>query len=268
MARSNDPSNATLVARADLDDTTTIFKVRPDTPVDFTAGQWTEMGLPKAEQGEAGPRGEEFFKDGVVRRAYSIASAPGLEELEFIFNRVDEGQLTRWLWELNPGDRLYVDPEARGHFTLDGVKSTSDLVFAATGTGIAPFAGLIRAFAGRRRWRRLVLLHGVRRPQQLGFADFFRETQEHDSSLLYVPIVSQPQPNDPWRGRVGRLPELLRNRDAFTHETGVALDPKRTHVYLCGNSAMIRDVEDLLIPLGFEPRWSDPNGRIHTEIYY
>lgn len=263
-----DPRNATLVERTDLDDMTTVFRVRPDTPLYFVAGQWTEMGLPKVEGDEEGPRGEEFVKDGVVRRAYSICSVPDNPELEFIFNRVDEGQLTKWLWKLQPGDRLYIDPEARGHFTLDGVSDSKNLIFAATGTGIAPFASLARTFAGKNRWKRLILIHGARHAGQLGFAGEFHRVEELDGNVLYLPVLSRPNPEDNWQGLTGHLTQLFLQPERFAQETKVSLNPSATHVYLCGNSDMIREVEDYLMPLGFEPRWSDPNGTIHTEIYY
>ncbi|MFH0882363.1 MAG: ferredoxin--NADP reductase [bacterium] len=265
-ALNNDPCNATLISRNDLGDRHTIFRVRPDIPPTFTAGQWTEMGLPKADEAKWGPSGEEYVKDGVVRRAYSIASAPDQKELEFFFNRVDDGQLTRWLWELKEGDRLYVDPEARGHFTLDSVPAGANLVFAGTGTGIAPFACLVRAYTGKKRWKRLVVIQGARFREHLGFSDVFRSTQEHDSSISYIPTLSKPE--EDWNGDRGYVQDVIGNSRAFEKRTGVPLDPGRTHVFLCGNSTMIRDVEDRLMPLGFEPRWSDPDGRIHTEIYY
>lgn len=261
-----DPRNATLISRTNLSDNHTLFRVRPDVPIPFTAGQWTEMGLPKADEGEWGPSGEEFVKDGVVRRAYSIASPTDAPEMEFFFNRVDEGQLTKWLWELKEGDRLYVDPESRGHFTLDGVPSGASLIFIATGTGIAPFACLAREFAGKKRWKRLVIIQGARFRQHLGFYEKFRFIEEHDSSILYIPVLSKPESG--WKGDKGHVQNLLNAPAAFEKRTGVPLDPGLTHVYLCGNSAMIRAVEDELMPLGFEPRWSDPDGRIHTEIYY
>lgn len=266
MPATNDPRNATLVSRTDLDERHTIFHVRPDSSIPFVAGQWTEMGLPKADEGKWGPSGEEFVKDGVVRRAYSIASPPSQPELDFFFNRVDEGQLTRWLWELKAGDRLYVDPEARGFFTLNGVPAGANLVFIGNGTGIAPFVSLVLEFAGKRRWKRLVVIHGARFSELLGFSGTFRSAQKHDSSILYISVLSKPGEN--WDGERGHVQDVLGNPGEFEKRTGVPLDPGATHVYLCGNSAMIRDVEDLLMPLGFEPRWSNPDGRIHTEIYY
>ena len=263
------PLNATLVKRTDLGPHHTIFRCRHDDgPLSFTAGQWTELGLPRVEPGQLGPQGDEFVKDGVVRRAYSICSSPGDPDVEFFYNKVDNGQLTQWLHRLNEGDRLYVDPECRGHFTLDGVPEASELLFCATGTGISPFVSLLRAFAGTGRWERLTLLYGATHASVLGFEEEFRTHVDSDPSICYIPTVTREPEESSWEGRRGRLPELLVNTGAFSEMTGLSLDPGRTHVYLCGNSGMITDMEHLLMPLGFTPRWMDPEGTIRTEIYY
>ena len=261
--------NATLVQRTDLGPSHTIFRCRPDDgPLRFIAGQWTDVGLPRVAPGERGPQGDEFVKDGVVRRAYSIASAPGDPEVEIFFNKVEKGQLTQWLHELHVGDRLYVDQECRGHFTLEAVPKDTELLFCATGTGISPFVSLIRTFAGKGRWSRLTLLHGARSSEELGYVRELQKLAEQDPSIRYITALTREPEGSGYKGFRGRLPELLVNSGAFSDMTGLSLDPGRTHVYLCGNSGMITDVENTLMPRGFIPRWMDPEGTIRTEIYY
>lgn len=263
------PLNATLVSRRDLAEEHVIFRCRPDGgPLRFTSGQWTELGLPRAGEGDRGPQGDEFVKDGVVRRAYSICSAPGDPEVEIFFNRVPTGQLTRWLWEVQEGERLYVDPECRGHFTLDDVPGKADLLFCATGTGLSPFLSLLRTFAGTGRWRRCALLYGARSRGTMGYHEELTALAEKHPDITYIPTLTREPEASGWEGRRGRLPELLVNPGAFSETTGLTLDPARTHAYLCGNSGMITDVENALMPLGFTPRWMDPQGTVRTEIYY
>ena len=69
----HDPLNARLVAREDLNDATAIFHVgyEDQRPVDFMPGQFVNAGCPATEAGEASG------KSGLVKRPYSIASAPG-----------------------------------------------------------------------------------------------------------------------------------------------------------------------------------------------
>ncbi len=306
MSPTDDVRNATLVQRRDLDKSHTVFTVRPDTPVQFTAGQWTEMGLPKAGAGNRGPSGDEFVKDGVVRRAYSICSAPGGETLKFFFNKVEEGQLTRWLWELQPGDRLYVDPEARGHFTLDAINTVyshahdlhcvdesgeekPDILFVATGTGLAPFMSILENFSrvaatgegiesasasGHGHvdvpWRQLVLIHGTRHEALLACREEIEQVASDPRfRVTYIPTLSREPEASSWNGQRGRVTEVVR---AILRKTGdferPELDLSRCHAYLCGNATMIAAVEGELMPHGLVPRWQDPAGTIHTEVYY
>lgn len=301
------PLNATLIARRDLDERHTVFTIAPDHPIPFAAGQWTEMGLPRVEDPKAGPVADEFVKDGVVRRAYSIASAPGEEHLRFFFNRVEDGQLTRWLWALQPGDRLYVDPEVRGHFTLDGLPEGADLLLVATGTGVAPFHSMLQHYAAseERPWRRAMLLHGARHSGLLGFRKELQAISAAHNHLAYLPCLSRqksvppgflpldesaspgpsaekdPAPRDivqtsengpegstPLVYYRGRVTDLLREPDTIVKNGAPALDPAHCHVYLCGSGSMIRSAEDALMKLGFEPTWANPEGTIHTEVYY
>lgn len=263
------PLNAVLESRRDLDDRHTIFTVTPDEPISFTAGQWTEMGLPRVEASEEGPTADEFVKDGVVRRAYSIASPPGSRSLQFYFNRVDEGQLTRWLWQLQPGERLYVDPEARGHFTLETVGPDTDLLMVATGTGVSPFVSMLQELtATSELGGHVALVHGTRHRALLGWEEMFREMSRFDHRFTYIPVLSREPDGSDWSGERGRVPDVLRDAKAFAKMAGLRLDPAHCRAYLCGNTGMIHTVEEILRPLGHQPRWLDPDGTIHTEIYY
>ncbi len=269
----SDPRNATLIARRDLDRSHTVFTVRPDAPISFAAGQWTELGLPKAEHGKSRPSGDEFVKDGVVRRSYSICSCPGCDELEFYYNRVEEGQLTRWLWELTSGDRLYVDPEARGHFTVDITPHGSDILFVSTGTGVAPFVSMIRYFAAypdKIPWNSLTLIHGTRHHALLAFEDELRPIADDPTNkLTYIPTLTREPADSDWQGKrervTGLVRDFVRNSTSSSPQT---LDISKLHAYLCGNATMIAAVEGELMPLGLIPRWQDPAGTIHTEVYY
>ena len=59
------------------------------------------------------------------RRAYSIASAKqNRDYLEFLIVHVDRGRLTPRLWALPTGAQLWLEPVARGDFTLDRAPPT------------------------------------------------------------------------------------------------------------------------------------------------
>lgn len=270
VERAETRTNATLLQRHEADERTLILRVRPDFgALSFLAGQWTELGLSKAENADDwGPTGDEYEKDGVVRRAYSICSKPGDEVLEFVFTLVPHGQLTRWLWQLREGDRLYIDPEARGHFTFDDLPDGNDILMVATGSGVAPFVSLVSTYIARGKWRRAMLLHGAKTRAQLAFEDHFRVLETLDDSFTYCPTLTREAVPEGWCGEGGRVSSFFTSPERFMKERGIILDPASCDVFLCGSNAMIQEVEDLLMPLGFRPKWMDPKGTLHAEIYY
>ena len=83
--------------------------------------------------------------------------------------RVDEGQFTPLLWRLEPSAPLWLDPRVYGRFTLEEIPSDADLLMIGTGTGIAPFVAMLRAYSPGERWRRCLLLESARRSEDLGY---------------------------------------------------------------------------------------------------
>ncbi|MBI5362229.1 MAG: ferredoxin--NADP reductase [Planctomycetes bacterium] len=265
-----DPWNAVLVAREDLGPRLAVFRVRPDTGAvaDFEPGQFVQIGLPMdASTPLQGPGAARPGRVRMHKRSYSIASAPvSRAEVELYVARVDSGRFTPILWAMRPGDRLWLDPEPKGFFTLARVPAERDLVLVATGTGLAPYVSMLRHHAGSERWRRAVVIHGVRRPDELGYRAELAARAARDPHFAYVPVVSRPEPADAWKGLTGRVqvalePDRLR-------ALGVELDPARTHVFLCGNPEMIRDVRALLEPLGYRPDALETPGSLHFEKYW
>ena len=91
----------------------------------FQAGQLVTIGLPDAEKPEKS-----------VERAYSVASSPYEERIEFYVERVPGGALTPRLCALEAGQTVSCRKPA-GRFTLDA--SITRHLQIATVTGLAPF---------------------------------------------------------------------------------------------------------------------------------
>lgn len=259
-----DVYNATLVERQNLSDELAIVRIRPDVgrvPA-FEPGQFCTVGLPKDD----GP--SPTGKPRLVRRAYSIASSPLEQEaLELYIALVEKGKLTTRLWELQVGDRLFLDPRINGHFTLEAIPEGKDLVLVSTGTGLAPFVSMLRTYRGKGRWRRCVMLHGVRYVRDLGYRAELEQAAADDASVVYLPCVTREPVDSDWAGHRGRVNELL-TPEAYVAATGDKLDPKQCHVLLCGNPAMIQTVQLQLEPLGFVESKKDQPGNLHFERYW
>ncbi len=263
------PYNATLLKREDIHEELALFHVALDgqTIPEFEPGQYTTLGLiQKDEQGKPviGKRGPKL-----LRRAYSIASAPrDNQHLTFYIVRVEDGSLTPKLWDLEDGDPIFMDNRIKGTFTLQGVPADKNLVFVGTGTGLAPFISMIQQYRQDHRWQKAVLLDGCRVARDLGYLQPMTELAMADPNLAYLPTVTREPDDSTWDGLRGRVTALLRP-EAFAQHAGFALDPERCHVFLCGNPAMIDQVEADLAPQGFTPRdRKNPEGNLHFERYW
>ena len=264
--------NATVTARTALSPDLFIIKVKPDQPMaEFISGQYVLLGLssniPRRDGSEA--EFKESKADRMILRAYSIASSghePGL--LEFYISVVSNGSLTPRLVSLKPGDRLMVGDKIRGFFTLDTVpKEHKDIVLAATGTGLAPYVSMMRRHAAHPYPFRFTILHGAPKSWELGYLDELRMQSRHLPRVRYIPSITRTQEDPWWTGETGRITKWFQG-SLLNDRLEVPLDPARTSVFLCGNPAMIHEVQQTLEPLGYSAYTTQSPGSLHTEEYW
>ncbi len=217
----------------------------------FAPGQFRNLGL---------------YRDGQLeRRAYSMASAPG-QPLEFFVNRVSSGSFSPALCDLSPGDELLVEKKAQGFFTLAYVPPAEEIWLVATGTGLAPFVSMLRTDEPWQRFRRIVVVHGVREHAHLAYREELEErSRAGGSKLIGVPIVSREPP----RAGVlhGRVTGALESGE-LERAVGLALSPERSHVMLCGNPEMIDEMSKLLAARGLTKHRVRRPGHVSTEHYW
>ncbi|MFK7789684.1 MAG: ferredoxin--NADP reductase [Phycisphaeraceae bacterium] len=283
MPEAQDPFNATLVERELFHDTLGIFRIAYDQgePKDFEPGQFANLALmppPEAiaaqaaadEAGDA-PKRRRPGRIKLVRRAYSIASPPSEKRwLEFYIVAVDEGALTPRVFDLKIGDRLFMDTKIKGHFTLKEVPDGKTLVTVATGTGLAPFLSMYKEFKDTPgRFDKFVFIHGVRVEEDLGYRDELVQMAKDDPRVIYLPAVSRAPKDSTYTGYRGRVTSMFSD-GTYERAMGRPLDPEQDHVFLCGNPAMIDQLEGELVERdGFtvkSPRQKD--GNLHFERYW
>lgn len=189
---------------------------------DFLAGQFVSMTL---------------VHDGNEHtRAYSLASAPRADAgFDLCLNRVAGGLISNYLCDLDPGAVIdFTGPH--GFFVLRQ-PIERDLVFLATGTGIAPIRGMLEAlFApgaapGHEAW----LLFGVRYPETVLYREEFERLAAREPRFHFVPTLSRAGPE--WTGARGHVQEQLRERFAGRRDIDA---------YVCGLKAMVDDVRKIL----------------------
>ena len=206
--------------------------------LDYTPGQFIQIHFALADGTPA-------------RRSYSCATRhdhhmqPG-EAVEFVASIVPGGAATALFQGMAVGDALQASGPL-GLFTLKPADRNARYLLIATGTGVASYRSMLpelERLLGERDLS-VVVLHGVRTPDDLLFADEFRDfAARHGGRFRYLPCFSreQPQAGDDARLRhaevrhgyvQGVLPEL-------------APDPAADIAYLCGNPDMVDACVDAL----------------------
>jgi ferredoxin--NADP+ reductase len=229
-----------------------LFSLQIDAPVvDFKAGQYIKVALDIDEQR--------------VGRPYSLVNAPHERPLEIYFNEVPEGPLTPRLCDLNPGDALWLTAKAGGIFTLDNVPQRRHLWLLATGTALGVYLSILRTAEPWERFERIVLIHGVRTADELSYQETVASLQElHPRQLTFLPALSREHRTGVLHGRITSLLDT----GALEDQAGLQIRPEGSHLMLCGNSEMIKDVRSLLEARGLRRHRRQQPGHYTTEQYH
>ena len=226
---------ARILDRRDLSKDLCILRVDPGGPFEYRAGQYATLGMEH---------------DGVrTERAYSIASSPYEDALEFFVELVPQGGLTPRLFHLSPGETLLCRRIAKGRFTLDLRSGRTNHLLISTVTGIAPFVSYVRTLY--RDWKsgassmpgdhKLFCLQGASHSFEFGYREELERYAAEVPWFKYVPTVSRPWDNPAWKGETGRVEDVLRK-----HADSWRLRPGSTTAYLCGHPGMIENSRGIL----------------------
>lgn len=162
------------------------------------------LKLPSNErlQFMAGQYVEFLLKDG-KRRAFSLANAPHDDALlELHLRLVAGGQFTQYVFsEMHEKAILRLE----GPFGSFYLREDTDkpLIFVAGGTGFAPIKGIIEHAIHHNHQRPITLYWGARTRGDLYMHDLPLQWQEQYPHITYIPVLSEPLPEDNWQGRTG-----------------------------------------------------------------
>ncbi|MGY4329061.1 ferredoxin-NADP reductase [Bradyrhizobium sp. LB7.2] len=147
-----------------------------------------------------------------------MASANHEEELEFFSIKVQDGPLTSRLQKIREGDTILVGRKATGTLITDNLIPGKRLMLLSTGTGLAPFASLIKDPEVYDQFDSIVLVHGCRQVSELAYGEKLVASLREDElfgelladKLIYYPTVTR----EPFKNR-GRITDLISSEQIF-----------------------------------------------------
>lgn len=246
-----------------------LCSVRTTRPVgfEFLPGQFARIGLPEERDG----------LEPTIWRAYSMVTHPLEAELEFFSVTVPHGEFSPRLAALQPGDALWIENKPFGFLTLDRFEDGTALWLISTGTGLSAYIPMLRDEQTWRRFKTVVLVHGVRTVQELAYRDEICEVTDQVNSderkLIYVPVTSrEPWPHIATGGsganiQAKRITTALRD-GSLASTAGVELEPQGGRVMLCGNPEMVTEMRKLLSERGFAAGRRGIPGNLAVENYW
>ncbi len=225
------------------------FRVSRPASLRFRSGEFVMIGL-------MGDTGKPLL------RAYSIASPAWDDELEFYSIKVPDGPLTSKLQHIRPGDEIILRPKPVGTLVHDALMPGKRLWFLATGTGLAPFASLMREPETYEKYDQVIMMHTCREVAELEYGRQLVDSLKDDpligemvgDKLRYYPTTTREE----FHHR-GRVTDNLASGKVFADLGLPVMNPDEDRAMVCGSLAFNVDVKAILEGFGLrEGANSDP----------
>ncbi len=219
-----------------------LFKFRITRPRSFRfrSGEFVMIGLPNAER--------------PIFRAYSIASPSWDEGLEFFSIKVSDGPLTRHLQRIKIGDTILMRRKPTGTLVNDALLSGRRLFLFSTGTGIAPFASVIRDPETYEKFESVILTHTCRLVAELNYGyELVAKTledplvgDEASERLIHYPTTTREN-----SGCMGRVTDLVSSGRLFSDLNMPPMSREDDRIMICGSMGLLKDMKMILEGAGF-----------------
>ena len=208
----------------------------------FKSGEFVMIGL----MGEPHP---ETGRQKPLLRAYSIASPAWDETLQFYSIKVEDGPLTSKLRYIKVGNQVILRPKPVGTLIHDALIPAKRLQFFSTGTGIAPFASLVREPETYERFDQVILTHTCRNVADLKFGEeLITETlrdplvgEDAKEKLRYYPTTTQEKSD-----KMERITNLLEDGILFLDLDIIDFNPTNDRAMVCGSMGLNTDIKRVL----------------------
>ena len=215
------------------------FELREPYKIINRAGQYVSILVPhsEVENNEEKHDDSSLSQNATVRRSYSMTDRPDVDSsFEICVSQAHGGLGVNYLNSLELGEKIEVlGPLGMFFVSPDKTESEKNLLFIATGAGIAPMKAMLAQLLQIEGDQRPITLYwGMRNENDYFWLEDFQGLERAFPNFHLKLIVSRP--GSEWTLSRGRVTDLLID-DGLEPETGV---------YICGNPAMVESVIDLL----------------------
>ncbi|MCE1167970.1 MAG: NADH:ubiquinone reductase (Na(+)-transporting) subunit F [Sphingobacteriia bacterium] len=193
-------------------------------------------------------------------RAYSMANHPAEDQVIMLniriatppfdrktggFMNVNPGICSSYIFSRKPGDKVTIS----GPYGEFHVKKTDrEMMFIGGGAGMAPMRShIFDQFLTRHTERKATFWYGGRSLRELFYVDDFKSIEKDNSNFKFNIALSEPKPEDNWKGYVGFIHQVIFDEYLKNHP-----EPEEIEYYLCGppmmNQAVLKMLDDLGVP--------------------
>lgn len=206
-----------------------------------------KLKLPKTERLAflAGQYIDILMSDG-KQRSFSLANAPHDDDfLELHIRYYQGGIFSEYAFnDLSEKTLLRLEgPHGSFYFREDSERAA---IMVAGGTGFAPIKSIIEHTLAADIKRPIKFYWGVRAKADLYLAELAESWAKKYEHIEYIPVLSEPLPEDNWQGRTGFVHEaVLEDFDDFSEY----------EVYTCGPPPMTKAVCENVAEKGLEEKY-------------
>jgi len=192
-----------------------------------------------------------------VERAYSMASYPA-EGNRIMLNvriatpppgagpEIPTGKASSYIFNQKPGDKVTISGPF-GEFFLK--QNDREMVFVGGGAGMAPMRShLMHLFRTEKTNKKVTFWYGARSLREAFYVDEFDAIAEEFPNFEWHLALSDPLPEDNWKGKTGFIHQVLLDSYLSKHEA-----PEECQYYMCGPPMMNTAVMNMLGDIGVEP---------------
>ena len=210
------PSKISVIQKLTDDVIKVVLRLPPNSNFNFNSGQYVNV------------------IKGNLTRSYSIASSSNHQnQLEFFIKKYENGLMSAYFFkEAKINDLLRLEGPIGTFFLRDS--SFNNIIFLATGTGIAPIKSILEGLENsHEQYQNKIfwVIVGARYQD-----DLFWEPNFKNLNIKYIPVLSR-QDTD-WNGAKGYVQDIALKQH---------IDLKNTQVYACGSNDMINSAKELFL---------------------